>query len=272
MMLYQLIILLVVFLLLKFYSRNILFIAILYGTSNIIISIIFTILFFKKNKKLQPSIKLFRKDKVKDLMGLSLEFFIIQLSMIIIYTTDSLIITNLLGPSEVTNYDIVYKLFQVIITISVIAQDPFWALYTDAYQKKDFKWIKNTILKLNKLFILFVLFIFLIYIVSKDVIKFWLQRDLLLKNSLLLYMSFFILVRIYGVIYMNFLNAIGKIKLQMWLYVFGAFINIPISIYFVKYFHMGSSGVILGTIFSILGLSIFLPIQTFKILKNKLNL
>ena len=272
MMLYQLIILLVVFLLLKFYSRNILFIAILYGTSNIIISIIFTILFFKKNKKLQPSIKLFRKDKVKDLMGLSLEFFIIQLSMIIIYTTDSLIITNLLGPSEVTNYDIVYKLFQVIITISVIAQDPFWALYTDAYQKKDFKWIKNTILKLNKLFILFVLFIFLIYIVSEDVIKFWLQRDLLLKNSLLLYMSFFILVRIYGVIYMNFLNAIGKIKLQMWLYVFGAFINIPISIYFVKYFHMGSSGVILGTIFSILGLSIFLPIQTFKILKNKLNL
>lgn len=272
MLLYQLIILLTVFLLLKYCTRNLLFVALLYGASNIIISVIFTTLFFRKNKNLVPSINLFNKKKVKDLMGLSLGFFIIQLSMIVIYTTDSLIITNLLGPAEVTNYDIVYKLFQVIITISVIAQDPFWALYTDAYQKKDFKWIKNTILKLNKLFILFVLFIFLIYIVSEDVIKFWLQRDLLLKNSLLLYMSFFILVRIYGVIYMNFLNAIGKIKLQMWLYVFGAFINIPISIYFVKYFHMGSSGVILGTIFSILGLSIFLPIQTFKILKNKLNL
>ena len=52
---------------------------------------------------------------------------------------------------------------------------------------------------------------------------------------------------------MYFLNGIGKIKLQLWLYVFGAVINIPLSIYFVKYMNLGSSGVILGTIFSMLG-------------------
>ncbi|NVJ89810.1 MAG: oligosaccharide flippase family protein [Flavobacteriaceae bacterium] len=269
MMLYQLIILLTVFILLNFFTRNLLYVAILYGGSNIIISLIFTLIFFKKNKKLIPAITFFSKNRVKDLMGLSLGFFIIQLSMIVIYTTDSLIITNLLGPAEVTNYDIVYKLFQVIITISVIAQDPFWALYTDAFQKKDFDWIKKTIIRLNKLFVLFSFFIFILYIIAEDVIKFWLQRDLLLENSLLFYMSFFILIRVYGIIYMSFLNAIGIIKLQMWLYVFGALINIPISIFLVKYFNLGSSGVILGTIVSILGLSVFLPFQTYKILKKQ---
>ena len=81
-------------------------------------------------------------------------------------------------------------------------------------------------------------------------------------------MSIFVLVRVYGIIYMNFLNAISKVKLQLFLYVFGAVINIPLSIFFVNYCNLGSSGVILGTIISILGLSIILPIQTFKILKE----
>ena len=81
-------------------------------------------------------------------------------------------------------------------------------------------------------------------------------------------MSLFVLVRVYGSIYMYFLNAIGKIKLQLWLYVFGAIINIPLSIFLVKQFNLGSSGVILGTVVSIISLSIVLPIQTYKILKK----
>ena len=67
---------------------------------------------------------------------------------------------------------------------------------------------------------------------------------------------------------MYFLNGIGKIKLQLQLYVLGAIINIPISIYFVKYLDLGSSGVILGTTISIISMTIILPIQTFKILKK----
>ena len=205
-------------------------------------------------------------------MGLSLSFFIIQLCMIVIFTSDNLIVTNLLGPKEVTTYDIVYKLFQVVVTVSVIALDPLWALYTDAYQKKDFYWIKKTILKLNKLFILFAVFAVVLFYVSDSVIKFWLQRDLNINKNLILYMSIFILVRVYAVIYMMFLNGIGKVKIQMWLFVLGALINIPLSIYFVKYLHLGSSGVILGTVFSIITLAIILPLQTFKILKkNEVN-
>ena len=65
--------------------------------------------------------------------------------MIIIFSTDNIIISKLLGPSEVASYDIVLKLFQVIITFTIIVQDPFWALYADAFAKKDFNWIKKTI-------------------------------------------------------------------------------------------------------------------------------
>jgi O-antigen/teichoic acid export membrane protein len=267
-LIYQIIILIFITILLNFFQRSLLLIAFLYGFSNIIIGVIFTILFFRRNNTIKPSIQSFSKEKVKDLMGLSLAFFVIQLCMIVIFTSDNLMITNLIGPKEVANYDIVYKLFQVIITISVITIDPFWALFTDAYQKQDFNWIKKTILKLNKIFLLFILLVVFFYYSSESIIKLWIQRDLNFQENLIFYMSIFILIRVYGIIYMTFLNGIGKVKLQMYLYIFGAIINIPLSIYFVKQLNFGSSGVILGTIISVIGLSVILPIQTFKIIKN----
>lgn len=268
MLIYQVIVLIGIFILLHYFTRNLLFIAIIYGGSNILIGSIFTVMFFKKHKNIKFNINSFEKNKVKDLMGLSLAFFCIQLCMIIIFTTDNLIITNLIGPEEVTTYDIVYKLFQVIITISVIAQDSFWALYTDAFQKKDFKWIKQTLQRLNLLFLLLVGFVVIMYFFSEAIILFWIQKELNISKNLILFMSLFVMVRVYGVIYMNFLNSIGKVKLQMWLYVFGAILNIPLSIYFVEECNFGSSGVILGTIVSVISLTIALPIQS-KIILNK---
>jgi O-antigen/teichoic acid export membrane protein len=147
-------------------------------------------------------------------------------------------------------------------------QDSLWTLYTDAYQNKDFKWIKKTLIRLNKLFLIFVLVVVVFAFISKPIIKLWIQRDLLISDNLIIFMSIYVLVRVYGLIYMNFLNAIGKIKLQMKLYILGALLNIPLSIYFVKYLNLGNSGVILGTVFSIICLTIILPFQTFKILKS----
>jgi len=268
MLIYQVTVLISTTILLHYFPRKLLFVALFYGSLNILVGLAFTFLFFKKNKKIQPSIATFSKEKVKDLMSLSLAFFGIQLCMIVIFATDNLIITKLLGPSDVTNYDVVYKLFQVAITISVIAQDPFWALYTDAYQKQDFTWIKKTIIRLNKLFVLFVFIIVGLFFAAKPLIKIWIQRDLLISTSLILFMAIFVIIRVYGIIYMTFLNSIGKVKLQLWLYIFGAIINIPLSIYFVKTVNLGNSGVILGTVFSILSLSLVLPIQTFQILKK----
>lgn len=268
-LIYQLIIITIVAILINFCTRNLLFVALIYGVSNVVVGFYFTIRFFVNNNQIKPSIKFFSKEKIKSLMGLSLEFFVIQLCMIVIFTTDNLIITNLIGPEEVTTYDIVLKLFQVVLTLSVILQDPLWAIYTDAYQKKDFHWIKKTIIRLNKLFVVFIFLVLIFFAISRPLIKFWTQRDLEISDNLLIFMMIFLLIRVYGTIYMNFLNAIGKIKTQMWLFIFGAIINIPLSIYFIKYLNFGNSGVILGTVFSVLSLSIILPIQTYKILSKE---
>lgn len=268
-LIYQIIILISITLLMQFYSKSLLLISIIYGGSNVLIGLWFSFQFFKRNKQIIPEISFFNKEKVKSLMGLSLEFFVIQLSMIVIFTTDNLIITNLIGPKDVATYDVVYRLFHLLITLSAIAQDPLWALYTDAYRKKDFNWIKKSIKRLNKLYLLFILVVIILYFIANPFIQFWTQKDLGILHSLLFIMAIFVLIRVYGLIYMVFLNAIGKIKLQMWLFVFGAIINIPISIFLVKNTDLGSGAVILGTVLSIFSLSILLPIQTNRILSKR---
>ena len=133
--------------------------------------------------------------------------------MIIIFSTDNLIISRFLGPREVAGYDIVLKLFQVIITFSVILQDPFWALYSEAYKNKDFNWIKKTLKKWNLLFIPFTLLVLILMLLAKPIIKIWLQKDLEIPMNLIIFMGIFVIVRVYGIIYMYFLNGIGKIKI-----------------------------------------------------------
>ena len=253
---------------LNYFKSSLIYVAIIYGLSTILIGGLFSIKYFLKQKEISPSLKFFKKKTIFDLFGLSINFFFIQLCMIIIFSTDNVIISNLLGPSEVASYHIVLKLFQVIITFTIIIQDPFWALYADAFEKKDYKWIKKTIKRWNILFLPFSMFVLLLMYFAKPLIKFWLQNDLEIPVSLIFFMGIFVIVRVYGIIYMYFLNGIGKIRTQLWLYVFGAIINIPISIILVKYTNLGSSGVILGTIFSMLGLMILLPIQSFKILND----
>ncbi len=265
---YQAIILLSIIFALTYLRSSLLYVAIIYGSANTFIGIVFTVLFFYKNRALMPSLIFYNKEKVQSLMGIGIGFFLIQLSMIVIFATDNIIISKLLGPEEVTNYDIVNKLFQVVIVVSVILQNPLWPLYTNAYQKKDFNWIRKTLKRLNMLFIGFVVMVILLGFLSHNIISLWISERLVISNRLIIFMGVFVIVRVFGSIYMYFLNGIGKIKLQLWLYAIGALINIPLSVYFVKYLNLGSSGVILGTIVCILGMTIALPIQTYKILRR----
>tara|TARA_B110000908_G_C10120935_1_gene387568 strand:- start:709 stop:933 length:225 start_codon:yes stop_codon:yes gene_type:complete len=66
---------------------------------------------------------------------------------------------------------------------------------------------------------------------------------------------------------MFFINASNKINLQMYIYICGALINIPLSIFLVRL--LGSStGVILSTLLCFLPLLIIMPVNARRIIKK----
>ncbi|WP_299393647.1 MATE family efflux transporter [uncultured Gelidibacter sp.] len=264
----NLIIFLVFIALLKYSNLSLINVALIYGISNVSISLIFNYVFFKRQKELVLSPKYFNRTKTKDIMGIGFEFFIIQVCLVIILTTDNLIISYLLGPAEVTTYSNVLKLFQIFLVFSALILTPLWALYTEAFLNKDFEWIKSVLRRLNYVFVFAIAIVILTVIYAKEILYLWIGEDLYYSDLLIVLTGVFVLIRIYGDIYMYFLNGVGKIKLQMWLFIVGAVINIPLSVVFVSYFNLGSSGVILATCISLFGLSIAMPIQTYSVLKK----
>ena len=188
--------------------------------------------------------------------------------MLVILTTDNMLITKYIGTTEVTTYSIVSKLFQILLILEGLISVPMWTLFIDTYVKKDKKWIKKAFINLNLLFLLLILGVIIMIYILPYIVKIWIGQELIYPKYLILFWGLFILNRVYGDIYMIFINATGRIKLQMYLYILGAIINIPLTIYFIKNLNIGSSGAILATNICMLPLAIIMPIQAYYVLKK----
>lgn len=107
--------------------------------------------------------------------------------------------------------------------------------------------------------------------ISKYFYLMWVGDKVYVPFLLSVFMGLYTIIITWTMIFVYFVNGIGKIKIQMYCGIIGMIINIPISIFFAKNLNMGSAGVILGTCFSIILASIFVPIQSLKIIKFNAN-
>ena len=85
-----------------------------FGTSALPVIILITASFFlylKYFREIAPSIKSVKMYYARGLVSLGLQFFVIQFASLILFATDNMIIVQLIGPREVTIYNIAYKYF-----------------------------------------------------------------------------------------------------------------------------------------------------------------
>jgi O-antigen/teichoic acid export membrane protein len=179
-----------------------------------------------------------------------------------------MIITQLLGPAEVTPYNIAFKYFGIPIMVFTIILTPFWSAYTEAITKNDISWIKSTVRKLVKIWFIMVIGVGLMLIVAKPFYRVWVGDKVHIPFMLSAFMGLYAIISTWNNIFAYFINGVGKIKLQMYYGIIAMIINIPISIFFAKTLNMGSAGVILGTCASLIIGSFFAPIQSWKIIKG----
>lgn len=227
-----------------------------------------TFYFFRRQfNYVSPNIKFFENKKVKSLFSLGSQFFIIQIAVVVIFSTDSLIITHTLSPEEVTPYNIVLRYFGIVTMAAGIFMTPFWSAYTEAATKNDFSWIKSTI-KRQLRAMLYVLSIVLILLFSASwLIPFWVQESIPISPLLLIGMAGFTLISVWNNIFSFLLNGLSITKVQTYTSVIGTIVNIPLSIYFAKIW--GNGGVITATIISLSFFAIFGSRQAFAYLKSK---
>lgn len=228
---------------------SLLYLALVYSGLPVIVLLIVTVLFFGTSyKKYSPSISFVDYRYFKKIFGLGWKFLIIQLSLVVIFSTDNIIITQLFGPEMVTPYQVVNKYFMSVYTIFVLVLTPLWSASNEALTNGDTEWIKNSVNKVFKIFYLFSGVVIVLLLSSEFIYDIWIGNVINIEFSHSVYWALFSILQMYINIFFYVINGSGKIYLQMITYSIGMILNIPISIFFAKYLNMGINGVIFATI------------------------
>ncbi|MBK9356515.1 MAG: oligosaccharide flippase family protein [Bacteroidales bacterium] len=260
----------VILILMKTTDPSLINLGLVLGASPVIIFLLASLYFFNRDyKPYRPTFKLVNLTYFKDLAGLGIQFFIIQITVVVIMSANNLIISQVVGPEAVTGYNVAYKYFGLISMIFVIITNTYWSAFTEAFIKKDFLWIKRVMKNLVRLWSGIVFVILLMLIFADPFYLLWVGDKVKVPFMLSVFTALFIIIYIWYSIFIYFINGTGKIKLQLYTTVAVALLHIPIAIFLSVNLGMGTAGVILGSCITYLPGSILGPMQYFRIINNK---
>ena len=260
----------IVWLLIQFAQSSLLLFGSIFSLLPVLVLLVLNIIAFSgKYRHLSPKLRFFKMAHFKDIFGLGLSFFIIQVAVIVMFSTDNFIITQLFSPEEVVPYNIAYKYIGIPNMLLVIILTPYWSSITEAYTKGELNWIKGSMKNLMKFALWAVLLIGILVIISPFAYDIWVGEMVSVPFTLTLYMAIYFVITVCYAPYNFFHNGIGKIRLQMYAMGFGALINVPLSIVLVKYTALQTEGVILATIISVLPMLILMPLQYYQLINRK---
>ncbi|MFC2149024.1 lipopolysaccharide biosynthesis protein [Bacteroidota bacterium] len=264
----NLIALIIIFVLTKTTQGSLFYLALALGLSPmIILAIVSVYMFYGGYRTIAPSFRYVKIDQIRELAGLGVRFFLIQISSIIIFSTDNIIIAQILGPSEVPSYTVAHKYFGLVTAVFSIVSVPFWSAYTEAFEKKDLDWIFSTNRSLIKVWMGLVIVSIFMLSISSLFYQFWVP-EIDVPFILSCMMCFYVNILAWGNIFVVFINGVGKIQLQLIVGVVSTLINIPLSYLFAETLELGTAGVILASIICIAYGPVLAPIQFKKIIKG----
>jgi O-antigen/teichoic acid export membrane protein len=205
---------------------------------------------------------------------LGLLFFIIEIAYVIQFETANVIIARNFGTTQVTAYNIVYKYFGLLNMVFTIFLTPFWSASTEAFLKKDIGWIKNGIKKYNLLNILLAGVGVVMLILSEPVYNLWLGKGTKsIEWTLSLWGFLYFNVTIFGSKYVNFLNGISALRLQLYTSLVSPILFLGVALFLIKYYHMGVNALFIAPIIANVNGFILAPLQYYQIIyRNKKGL
>lgn len=206
-------------------------VALAFSVAPIVIYLAFSIYAYKRRFRIvAPNIFYFRKFSAFNILNLGGKFFLIQISGIVLYQMINVLISKLCGPEKVTEYNIAYKYFSIILMSLMIVISPLWSAFTEAYAQKDKTWMFSIYRKLLKVFAICVIALGVMVIASSIVYGLWIGDKVSISFSLSVFVAIYILINVWGQIHSVLLNGMGKINVQVYYSLVIMAIFVPIAL------------------------------------------
>ena len=252
-------------------SHSLMLIALVNTVSPLIIYLLaFPYTFLYKYPHLCPSLKLIKLKEAKAVIHMGVQFFIMQISSVVLFMTSNILISNLFSPTMVTPYQITYRYFSILLVIFTVICMPFWNATTDAYQKNDIAWIRNATKKLRLMTVGILICLIVMIALSDIVYAIWIDQQTVIDLKMSIMMAAYIFILIYSMRYSYFINGIGKLRLQLIFTTAAAVLFIPLAYLTTQWTHSIIWFMIVMCLVNIPGL-IVNRIQFYKLINGKAN-
>ena len=219
-------------------SHSIMHIALVNTVAPLIVYLLaFPYTFLYKYPHLCPSFRLIKLQEAKTVINMGVQFFIMQISGVILFMTSNILISNFFSPEMVTPYQITYRYFSVLLVIFTVVCMPFWNATTDAYQRNDMEWIRKATKKLRLMTIGFLFCLVVMILLSDTIYAIWIDRQTVIDIKMSIVMAVYIFILIYSMRYSYFINGIGKLRLQLYFTAAAAIVFIPIAYLTTQWSH-----------------------------------
>ena len=219
-------------------SHSLMHIALVNTVAPLIVYLLaFPYTFLYKYPHLCPSYRLINLQEAKTVINMGVQFFIMQISGVILFMTSNILISNFFSPEMVTPYQITYRYFSVLLVIFTVVCMPFWNATTDAYQRNDMEWIRKATKKLRLMTIGFLFCLVVMILLSNTIYAIWIDRQTVIDIKMSIVMAVYIFILIYSMRYSYFINGIGKLRLQLYFTAAAAILFIPIAYLTTQWSH-----------------------------------
>lgn len=249
-------------------EHSLIWMSILFGATSLIVYIETSFRLFLKNPYLRPSINFFDKKKIKSISNVGIKFFVIQISCLLLYTVDNLLITHFFGATEVTPFHVVYKAFNMGFSFLSALTVPYWSKTTDALVSNNISWIRKAIKKMYAIYSVFAVAYVGLTILFKPLAALWLGKELTYQPGLIGIMCIYYILFSFVTVNTPFINGTGKINGQLVVSTAMGIINVPLSIFLGVNCGLGVVGVRLATTILMAIGAVYYPINLHIILRK----
>ena len=165
---------------------------------------------------LRPAWSCVRRAVAGRIMRLGAMFFLLQLAMTVGYATDNIVIAQVLGSAQVTQYAVPARLFAFITMLVSMLMAPLWPAYGEALARGDAAWAARTLRRS------LILTAFLagapsvvLVVFGSQILHLWVGNSVNAGTWLLLGLCFWTLLSCLGATAAFFLNGSGRLRFQV---------------------------------------------------------
>jgi len=260
--------LIIIFILAKTTDGSLMNVALAFSAAPVIILLIaYPVTFHGYFSDFKPRLSAVKLKYAKNLMNLGAQFFVLQISGLVIFGTSNIIISQILGPEQVAPYNIAFKYFSIATMIFNIIIAPMWSASTDAFVKGDLPWIKRSMNAMMKVSILSTVGVLILISTSNIAYRIWIGNAVLIPFKLTLWMGLYTIVLLWSTCFSTFLFGLGKLRVQLINTVVISLLFIPLALWLSK--SLGITGIVIALFIINLSGAVLNPIQYHKIISGK---